>query len=274
MFIFTSMGAYAQVDAGELRQDVLFSESAGFPMNEVVCRRGACTPGGMKPNQIALTFDDGPSSKTLKILEILDRYRIKATFFVHIGQRSSAQKKSILERIVRAGHKVSNHGAVHSPLNRSTSFENVERHLMDTHEVISPYYRANDIPLFRNPGGYWSRSRAQGLNAHSVLRSYVGPIFWNVGGDNRYEKGVMLEAADWRCQSNRISAEDCATGYYVKILSNYYNNTGSLVLMHDIHSVTNRMLPILLEQLFATALNWEFIFVQDIPAVRQMRRSI
>ena len=40
----------------------------------------------IKEKKIAITFDDGPNSNTIKILEILDTYNVKATFFV-LGNR-------------------------------------------------------------------------------------------------------------------------------------------------------------------------------------------
>jgi peptidoglycan-N-acetylglucosamine deacetylase len=262
------------VDYLDWETEILFSERMDFPMSQIMCVGGECTPGGMKRNQIALTFDDGPNSNTLRVLEALRHYGVPATFFVHIGERSyGPNTRSILQSIRSGGHKIANHAPSHRPLSGPTNNETVIRSLLDTHSVIENYLSRNDLLLFRNPGGYWSASRARALNAHPFLRNYVGPIFWNAGGENVYRNGELVDAADWRCQQRRMSASTCAQGYYRKIMSNYRSGQGSLVLMHDIHRVTGDLLPHLFEMLANSGVNWEFVFVQDIPAVRHMDQA-
>ena len=58
-----------------------------------------------------LTFDDGPSANTLKILEILNRYRIKATFFV-TGEFCDKYPEDV-KKFHEAGHSVQNHSDKH-----------------------------------------------------------------------------------------------------------------------------------------------------------------
>lgn len=65
--------------------------------------------GGAK---IALTFDDGPDPRyTPQILEILDRYQVKACFFV-IGRQAQAYPE-LVRQIIQAGHEIGNHGFAH-----------------------------------------------------------------------------------------------------------------------------------------------------------------
>lgn len=70
--------------------------------------------GSRKENQIALTFDDGPSYETEKVLYLLKKYNAKATFFIW-GQRIKGREKTI-ERIVREGHEIGNHSYYHKRL--------------------------------------------------------------------------------------------------------------------------------------------------------------
>ena len=58
-----------------------------------------------------LTIDDGPSTQTLAMLDLLDRHAAKATFFV-VGERADAHPELIHE-IVRRGHGIANHSATH-----------------------------------------------------------------------------------------------------------------------------------------------------------------
>jgi cellulose synthase/poly-beta-1,6-N-acetylglucosamine synthase-like glycosyltransferase/peptidoglycan/xylan/chitin deacetylase (PgdA/CDA1 family) len=60
---------------------------------------------------VVLTFDDGPSAWTPKVLDVLDRYHVKATFFV-IGSHV-AERPELLRRMLAAGDEVGNHTFSH-----------------------------------------------------------------------------------------------------------------------------------------------------------------
>lgn len=60
--------------------------------------------------KIYLTFDDGPSKITPLILDILDNYDIKATFFIN----NVTGREDILKRMVKSGHTIGNHNYLHS----------------------------------------------------------------------------------------------------------------------------------------------------------------
>ena len=62
---------------------------------------------------IALTFDDGPSTKTMvQVLDLLKQYNAKATFFI-VGKKINASTKPVLQRAVDAGHELANHTMDH-----------------------------------------------------------------------------------------------------------------------------------------------------------------
>lgn len=58
-----------------------------------------------------LTFDDGPASYTNRVIQVLDRFKIKATFFV-IGNESNVGLK-LIRKIVSKGHAIGNHTYSH-----------------------------------------------------------------------------------------------------------------------------------------------------------------
>ena len=62
---------------------------------------------GSGSNEIALTFDDGPSHYTGEVLDILDEYGAKATFFI-VG-RNAKPNVALLRRTVESGHEIGNH---------------------------------------------------------------------------------------------------------------------------------------------------------------------
>jgi peptidoglycan/xylan/chitin deacetylase (PgdA/CDA1 family) len=99
---------------------------------------------------IALTFDDGPDpANTPKILDILQRHNVKATFFVE-GQKAD-DYPYLIWREYQEGHMVGNHSYTHPRLATLSSAE-VEKELRDTNTAITSV----GVPqpnLFRPPSG-------------------------------------------------------------------------------------------------------------------------
>lgn len=70
------------------------------------------------------------------------------------------------------------------------------------------------------------------LNRDPVLKAYVGPIYWDIGGQTRVDAhGYVLAAADWDCWERGWSVAACAKGYLREIEA----KDGGVVLMHAIH---------------------------------------
>ena len=71
---------------------------------------------------LALTFDDGPNKiQTIKVLNILKKYNVKATFFV-IGENVEYQK-DILKQVYQNGHEIGNHFFTHDNIHKLTKNE-------------------------------------------------------------------------------------------------------------------------------------------------------
>lgn len=109
---------------------------------------------GEEGKRVFLTFDDGPSETvTPKILEILDKYNIKATFFV-VGYNVKAHPE-IVKQAYEAGHYIANHGYSHK---YSKIYESADTVLQEYNKTESAIREAlEDVTysshLFRFPGG-------------------------------------------------------------------------------------------------------------------------
>lgn len=106
-----------------------------------------------KRRVVYLTFDDGPiPEQTPWVLDILDRYGIKATFFM-VGD-NVRRNPDLLAEVRRRGHSVGNHTMHHLQGMRVTA----RRYLRDVSEADALI----DSPLFRPPHGImrWKQSRA------------------------------------------------------------------------------------------------------------------
>lgn len=109
-----------------------------------------CSWHGNSSNKIALTFDDGPHPRyTEEILDILDEFNVKATFFV-VGENAE-QYPSLISREINSGHEIGNHTYSHVNL-RSAPATVILNELSKTQETIyeSEEYRPK---LVRPPEG-------------------------------------------------------------------------------------------------------------------------
>lgn len=100
--------------------------------------------------KIAITFDDGPNEYTNEILDILNQFEAKATFF--IWAELEAQHQAVMTRMVEEGHQLGNHTFTHPDLTKLTADE-VRVEVEKADEVIKRY--TDKIPhLLRPPYGY------------------------------------------------------------------------------------------------------------------------
>src|SRR5271166_4536961 len=100
--------------------------------------------------RIALTYDDGPNDPhTLKLLEVLAKHNVRATFFM-IG-RYVRQRPDIARAVAQAGHVVGNHTFTH-PLLIFQSSAQTRTQLADCHQALQDAVGEHSN-LFRPPFG-------------------------------------------------------------------------------------------------------------------------
>lgn len=156
---------------------------------------------------IALTFDDGPSSHTEHILDLLEQHGGRATFFV-LGYRAERQKHTI-KRATELGSEIANHTWSHARLTELDN-ESITQELTRTSQIIEQIVGHNP-PIMRPPFGS------------------TCPRVREVAGDLGYAViNWTLDTSDWRYRDpNRI---------YNTIMNEVED--GSVILMHDIHPTT------------------------------------
>ncbi len=141
---------------------------------------------------VYLTFDDGPSYQTLKILDILDTYRVKATFFV-IG-RSDEESKRIMKEIVDRGHAIGVHTTSHDYKKIYASVETFLNDFATTHQIIQEATGV-DTAIYRYPGGSvndFNRKMIRETVEEMNRRGYVY-FDWNVSSGDA-ERGATAES--------------------------------------------------------------------------------
>ena len=181
---------------------------------------------GGAPGQVALTFDDGPDPQwTPQVLDILDRYGIKATFFVTGLQVE--RHPDLARAIVARGHSIANHTWSHAKLT-SASDGGVRDQLVRTSNLIRDT-TGYVVSCARPPYGE-TNSRVNNLIAGSGMR----PAMWSVDTEDWRRRGVAS-----------ITARALAAG------------PDAVILMHDSggdRSQTIAALPGIIESLSARGL--------------------
>jgi peptidoglycan/xylan/chitin deacetylase (PgdA/CDA1 family) len=161
---------------------------------------------------VALTFDDGPDpTQTPKILALLAKYQIKATFCV-VGQQVQKHPE-IVRDIVAAGHTLCNHTWNHSLTIGKDKPKQIQADLSRTNAAILAAAPDAKIPFFRAPGGNFT-DRLVGVAAADGMTS----LYWQVDPQDWDHKTGETDAA----HTARVIAE-------VK----EHVRPGSIVLSHD-----------------------------------------
>jgi peptidoglycan-N-acetylglucosamine deacetylase len=120
------------------------------------------------PRKLAVTFDDGPNpAMTPKLLDLLDRYNVRATFFV-IGEYALAHPEIVRETVAR-GHVIGNHTFRHPNLFWTCASQTRDE-LHRCHDAITSALNAPP-KFFRPPFGWrnpWLASAARELKLQVV----------------------------------------------------------------------------------------------------------
>ena len=128
-------------------------------------------------DEIAITFDGGPTEYTEDILDILKEFDAKATFFC-IGNRIE-KNQDILERMHNEGHSIGNHTYSHKNLFPFFKEKRMREELSKTSEIISEITE-KEVSLFRPPFGVMNTTIVKAVKAEDLkiiawnLRSYDG----------------------------------------------------------------------------------------------------
>ena len=193
---------------------------------------------GYSPNQVAITFDDGPDPQwTPKILDILKREHVPATFFL-IGIQAD-KFADITQRIYREGHEIGNHTFTHPDIeNISRGFMKLELNL--TEGLFASGLGVRTI-LFRPP---------YSIDQEPDTADQVAPL--EVTQDLGYiTVGDKIDPNDWR-DNPRRSAEQITADVleHLPPCQQFDQKCGNIILLHDgggNRSETVRALPMIIE---------------------------
>jgi peptidoglycan-N-acetylglucosamine deacetylase len=197
---------------------------------------------GYHPNEVALSFDDGPDPEwTPKILDILKKYDVKGTFFM-IGEVAE-DNVGVMQRVYREGHEIGNHTWFHPDIseisNRQVDLElNLTERLFASKLGVQPLYFRPPYSIDQNPD----------TNDQAAPVDRIQALGYVIVGNN-------IDTNDWD-EHPRKSPEEITDGVFQTITNMQTSpwSKGSIILLHDgggDRSATIAALPVLIEALRA-----------------------
>ena len=209
-------------------------------------------------NMIYLTFDDGPSAVTDRILDTLKEKDVKATFFV-IGKTNEVDFDR-MRRIVNEGHTIAMHTYSH---NYNAIYASVEDYLADMYEIFCQIRDVTGITptLFRFPGGSinsYNIATSQALISEMLRRGFI-PFDWNISS-----------------QDAASSSGSSANDIYMNVVSRAEKVYRGVVLMHDTGAkrTTADALPMMIDKLRAMGFSFAALTPEVQPVIYAYRNDV
>lgn len=202
---------------------------------------------------IYLTFDDGPSNNTSKILDILKKEDIKATFFL-VNFNSSYNP--VVKRIYDEGHSIGIHSYTH---NYKLIYSSVNAYFDDLNKMNDKIktITGSDTKLLRFPGG--SSNTISSFNK-GIMTTLVKEVT-NAG----------YHYFDWNVDSSDAWSARNSNDVYNNVINNLKKGT-NIVLMHDLSS--NEKTINILEKIIKDAKEKGYIFENITMNTKEIHHGI
>ena len=213
------------------REDDIVSKTEAYPY---LYAKGEVTEQKLPEKVAFLTFDDGPSRNTIKILDTLAEYGVNATFFV-IGENLTEDGVEIAKRALEEGHMLGMHTETHS---YEKIYRTVDSFLDDYDKLASRFVEEfGECPaIFRFPGGSYS--------------AYINPIKEEL--KKELERRGFI-GYDWNVSGEDSVGTPTAASIKKNIFDSIEGQTQPIILLHDspCSNLTAEVLPEILEKLIA-----------------------
>ena len=164
---------------------------------------------------VALTFDDGPSSYTDEILDVLEKYNVTATFFV-VGTNLNTKYNNTMARLIKLGNEVGIHGYSHKEFTK-----------IKQSKVVEEIEYTNKL-----------------LKGFNIEAKYIRPPYGSI--NNKLKKIIEYPIILWNVDTLDWKYKDA-----LKIYNNSIDDIhdGSIILMHDHYLSSVKALDLIIPKL-------------------------
>ena len=195
---------------------------------------GVYDPVADNTKMVALTFDDGPSEYTSRLLDILEANGAKATFLM-LGEHVEQYGAEVIPRMAQMGCTIGSHSYDHPNLAQEGAAV-AQDQFARTDQAIAQYNNGEGAEVVRFPFGSYTKEEAADTGRPC--------LYWDV------------DTLDWKSKN--------ADAVYEAVTSTIEG--GNIILMHDIHPTTidacERLIPDLVSQ------GWQLVTVEELAASR------
>lgn len=185
---------------------------------------------------IALTFDDGPSNNTAHLLDLLQFYNSRATFYV-VGNRVSSYASTI-QRCAAQGNEIGNHTWEHAKLT-TLSPDEIATQLTLTQQAVQQY-----------AGVSCASVRPTGGASNDTVKTVAGQLGY-------FLVNWSVDTEDWKTRD--------ADSTYNAIMANA--NDGAIVLCHDLYESTATAMDRVIPELIAQG--YQLVTVSELLSYRE-----
>ncbi len=187
---------------------------------------------------IYLTFDDGPGQYTEKLLDVLDNYNIKATFFV---TNQFPKYQYLIKEEATRGHTI----GVHTYSHLWSIYSSVDDYMNDFNAMNNIIYNQTGkyAKIFRFPGG----------SSNTVSRRYCLGIMTTLA-NKMINEGYQYY--DWNMDSTDTASKNTVDSIINNVKRSLKGNSYYIILMHDIKKNTIEALPTIIE--YAKSIGYNF----------------
>lgn len=177
---------------------------------------------------IALTFDDGPNHNTNRVLNILEKYNVKATFFI-LGS-SIEGREDIIKRMHTLNMEIGNHMYSHKLITNLGSKE-ISKEIDKVDQQIKKITTTNPTLIRPSYGTY--NKKIKTIATRPIILWNIDTLDWKYHNSKRISNTIIKKARD-----------------------------GNIVLMHDIYSATANSLEITIPTLLKKG--YQFVTVSEL----------
>lgn len=247
------------------------------------------SPGLFFTGKYVLTFDDGPHEElTPKLLDILKKHNVKATFFI-VTSRLDKKTTPIILRAIREGHIVASHHHSHDHNNHKPE-SLFRKRLVKSLKAVLNLYRKSGMPLthlyYRFPYGEYGKSdEYHHLNvirevSHELFsENCIRFAFWDhdssdwVPGLNAKNLLANLNSITQGGQywSYKIVRERGKKRIKKKKIENYFTQYGGVILLHDIQKHTPKAIDHFLKASKKNKI--DFVNLSETPEYQDFSKS-
>lgn len=209
-------------------------------------------PDKIQNGTIYLTFDDGPGKYTESFLDVLDKYNVKATFFV---TSQFPKYQSLIKEEYKRGHTI----GIHTYSHKWSIYSSESTYLDDFNKMSNIVYEETGMypKIFRFPGG----------SSNTVSRKYHKGIMTSLAKIME-QKGYIY--FDWTFDSGDTSKNKNSKEDIIKTVKSYLKGDGQyIILMHDIKKNTLDALPEIIE--YAQKKGYQFATITETTPVAHFK---